>query len=295
MGWNGSGSSNEVRLPTADAKKSSRKQVGIVLCFVLLAGIICTTVAIVFFNKTVQRSDADESKNSSRKPLAIAAQSPANLVPVKKGKVDLPVKYHHGKKIVSETIETNLQAQAIVCNFKTEDGKSHTKVTDIRKRVFDNQSDEFLAMVVGTPPGECLPTMPVDSTIEADFINSLKKDIVLEDDDSTEVKELKRGVIALRNELKNLIESNPGMTVREALEKHQNAYNANNEFRNEVVTMVKQMIAEGDYEGAGKFADKANDRLEEIGAMPVAVPKKEFQNLDASTIKKLKRENSEME
>ena len=93
-----------------------------------------------------------------------------------------------GQKIVSYSIKTN--GWSTYEHIVTADGKKHGVIGSSVKPIFDNGSDQMLAMAVRASRDSETPPMPLSPLLESDFLESLKKPIVIKEDDSDEVKEL---------------------------------------------------------------------------------------------------------
>jgi len=174
----------------------------------------------------------------------------------------------HGQKIVAYTVKTN--GWSTYERIVTADGKKHGLVGTTVKPLFDNGSDQLLAMAVRTSQDTEMPPMPLSPLVESDFLESLKKPIVINDDDSEEVKQLKRDVMQAREDMMDLM--NKGMTVEQALAEHFKMSNENVAIRNKAVEELRAILDSGDEEGAVKYMEAVNATLEKIGAMKIEIP-----------------------
>ena len=136
--------------------------------------------------------------------------------------------------------------------------------------VFDNVSDQMIAMVVSVPPGQAIPPLPHDPTLNEAFTKSLGTEIKILETDTPEIRELKAAVLATRVELAELVKK--GYTVQQALDEHCRLANENAEVHAGALVEMKALLKAGDLEGAQKYAEKINAALKEMGAQTVPVP-----------------------
>ena len=172
------------------------------------------------------------------------------------------------QEVLSRDVRTN--GTRVVERIRTADGKSHMIVNDITKPVFDNPSDQVLGMALSMPAGQSMPPIPMAANIDKEFRKSLEREIVITDDDSPKVKEMKLAVKQAREDVKALLDK--GLTMQEVLREHQKLVNENAETRNGAVLELKRIIAEGDYESAVKYAEEINKAFRQMGIMELSVP-----------------------
>ena len=75
-----------------------------------------------------------------------------------------------------------------------------------RKPVFDNASDDQLAMAVGGGGTQAIAPIPMTAASEAEFLKSLERPIVISEDDSEQVKRLKEAVRNAREAMKQMMD-----------------------------------------------------------------------------------------
>ena len=172
-----------------------------------------------------------------------------------------------GQKITSYTVTTN--GWSTYERIVTADGKSHGIVGSTVKPLFDNASDQMLALAVRSANEE-MPPMPLSPMLERDFMESLKKEIVIKDDDPEEVKQIKRDVIAAREDMLTMVGN--GMTVEQALAEHFKLSNENAGIRAQAVEELRKILDSGDREGAEKYMETVNASLEKMGIMKLELP-----------------------
>ena len=164
---------------------------------------------------------------------------------------------------VAEVLNTETNTEgAVIERLRLADGRT-VKDIALPKPVFKRPSDQLIAMVVTTRPGEAMPPLPLGGDIEAEFAKSLSEPIEDLPDDTDDVRELK----ALVREAREVIaeEVKAGKTVREVLAECQREQEMQSESRLAVLREIRAVReADGD-EAAAKFAEKANELLRSRG------------------------------
>ena len=177
----------------------------------------------------------------------------------------------NGVQVVSRSAMTNANG-TVVEKIHTADGKSH-RVTTPPKRVFENASDQLIAMAIhGANSGVGMPPLPMTDSLEADFKKSLASAIQILDDDHDEVKLIKMEVMAVRDVLKERIAQ--GMTVRQALEEHQDEVNNIASYNKEALNMLREIREKDGPEAANEFLKTVNEKLKEMGVKEIPPPAK---------------------
>lgn len=136
---------------------------------------------------------------------------------------------------------------------------------------FKSASDQVISMAVNTE-GSIAP-IPLDDNFDTEFKNSLKQKIVINDDDPEDVKKAKENVIAIRKELKALMDQ--GMSPREALEAHRDEVNRIFETRAMVVQEARKIESQSGREDADEFLKLANDYLQSKGMEAVKLRRRD--------------------
>ena len=164
---------------------------------------------------------------------------------------------------VAEVLNTETNTDgAVIERLRLADGRT-VKDIALPKPVFKRPSDQLIAIVVTTRPGEAMPPLPLGGDIEAEFAKSLSEPIEDLPDDTDDVRELK----ALVREAREVIaeEVKAGKTVREVLAECQREQEMQSESRLAVLREIRAVReADGD-EAAAKFAEKANELLRSRG------------------------------
>ena len=150
------------------------------------------------------------------------------------------------------------------------DGKLHMSVRYARKPVFDNASDDQLAMAMAGDGAQSIAPIPMTATSEQEFLESLKNPIVINDDDPEKVKQIKTAVSEARAQMKQMIDN--GMSYREALAEHQRLVNENVDTRNQCMAELKSLVDAGDHEGAERYMKTMNVALGQMGIPALTMP-----------------------
>lgn len=291
MAWNGSSGkdgSNSQASAGANTRKPSplRGLVAGALVVVLAAA------AYFAFFSTSQKQQ--EPKNIERKKPNFIEEVKHSL-PVQKGE---PSVGHVDKKIgpgewlgspvVAYSAVTNSSTGRILETIYTADGKKHKRVSEKSKSPFKNIADDMISIVVSTPPGEVLPPMPMYPGFEDEFRKGLDEKLVIEDDDSDEVKELKAKVLLIRAEMRERMAN--GESPRAILSEHEALWNDNVEMRQKVQKEIVDLVRSGDVEDARKYMETMNKALESFGIEAVSMPR-DYRNMGKKEIMNLRKES----
>lgn len=175
-----------------------------------------------------------------------------------------------GVEVKSRKAVTN--GYMILETIYTVDGKVHQLLDDITPSVFNSSTDQILAMVTAdNSRGDAPPLPALGKDFENDFARSLQKEIVINEDDSDEVKEVKMRVKQARQDL--LDRMGEGMRAQDVILEHRKMMQDNAEVRMGVVKELKEYISNGDLEGAKLYCEKINPALENMGIMRIELPR----------------------
>ena len=195
-----------------------------------------------------------------------AAAPKAAAVTVATNKV---VRMEMGQEVVSSRPVTNVHG-GVTEYMVLADGRKISKYTPPRA-VFDNASDQMIAMLLSVKPGQQLPPLPGLASIDEEFAKSLLSPIRIDDDDPEDVKEIKRQVQEVRHGLVEEIRN--GGSVREVLAR----YNGDLAKFAESHQMAKEQMAEirktDGAEAAEEFLRRVNEKFRSEG-IPEIEPKK---------------------
>ena len=159
---------------------------------------------------------------------------------------------------------------SVLERFRTADGKIRSRQS-APKPIFNNASDQLLATAIsGAASGVSMPPMPMMNNAEEEFRKSLETQITINDDDSEGVKALKQNVIALREEMRQLLDQ--GNSFADVLRDHRDIVNHGVEMRKEATRMIKEFVDSGDNDAANECLDKVNEVLAGMGIQKVEMP-----------------------
>jgi len=172
-----------------------------------------------------------------------------------------------GQPVVKHEHKTN--NTLIVETIYTADGKKHKYYHDQREEALPSGADQILAMMTANN-GFGAPPLPQISNFENDFGDAIKIPIEINDTDSKEIKELKERVIAARKELLDLMAE--GYSANDVIKDWERMQEDNATVRMEAVRNVRELLKEGDREGAQALCDEYNKVLEKAGIMTIELP-----------------------
>lgn len=175
----------------------------------------------------------------------------------------------HKKIVEMISVITNIDG-SVIERFRTADGKIRSRQSAPRP-VFDNASDQIIAMAAsGAESGSVMPPMPMMNNADEEFIKSLEREIVINDDDPDEVKSLKKNVMAIREEIRQLM--NEGHSFADVIREHRDIVNHGVEMRREATRTIKEFVDGGDREAAKECLEKVNEVLAGMGIQGVEMP-----------------------
>jgi len=159
---------------------------------------------------------------------------------------------------------------SVLERFRTADGKIRSRQS-APKPIFDNASDQIIAMAsAGAESGHEMPPMPMMDNADEEFMKSLEKKITISNDDSDEVKALKQNVIAIREEIRQLVSE--GHSFAEVIKEHRDIVNHGVEMRKEATRMIKEFLDSGDHGAAAECLERVNETLAGMGIQKIEMP-----------------------
>ena len=269
MAWNGSDGAAKPQKSANKAKHSSRR--GLLTAIIVIGG--AAGICLFFFCPAT----VDDQRAKTRDKVARIAKATPSLPRPQPGddlqtKEEQPsdtnevVKSEFDDGRVLQSSKTN--GMYIVEMYKMPDGKKLKKYRYSTPSIWKSNTDQLLHMALSTPPGVIMPPIPYTSgTATKDFQDSLNVPIVINDDDSDEVREAKERVIEARETVKQLLSE--GYTFEDIMAdfEQQNAKDA--ELRREVSDRIEEIKREGDIDMAREYMHKANEFLRESGITEV--------------------------
>jgi len=245
----------------------------------LLAGLIVVIgggLAAWFFMGGERGETGEDGGRGATRPTAIAEVKPAVVAnvseeasPAKKG-----VRLENGVEVVKATVATNANG-SVVERLWLADGTTKRKIRPPQP-LFENPSDQMIAMALSAEPGQSMPPLPDLSNVDDDFAKSLLSPIRIEEGDSEEVKELKAKVMEARVYLGEEVKR--GSTVREALRQYQADMEKYADSHLMAVQQIQKIRNEDGEEAAQAFRERVNEAFRERGIPEIEGPKKNPQD-----------------
>ena len=144
----------------------------------------------------------------------------------------------------------------------------------IADKTFDEPTDRLLAHILEMEPGETLVGDSADlyRGFDKAFAKSLSTPILYDKNDDQYVKELKVGVLAMRDELKRRMDA--GEDINKVLADTRDQMQELGAYRQELESMVIEMTQGKDLtqEAYDDIVKAANKMLEERGCKPLELP-----------------------
>ena len=173
--------------------------------------------------------------------------------------------YTDGRKVISS--RTNNWDQVIdICIMPN--GKRRKVIRNLRKPIFSTMTDSLIARALATGNEEAGPPLPIDESMEDDFIESLKTPIEINADDSEEIKARKMMVKEAREQI--LAGIAEGGTFYGILSEHVSQQKHNAQLKEVVMETVTDLRESGDTETLNVYLAEANRLLGENGVAPVS-------------------------
>ena len=269
MAWNGSDGAARPQKSVKKAKPSAWR--GLLAAIIVIGG--AAGVCLYFFgsaagdgqrakdkDKVARITEVTPSLPNTKPGAALQTEEaqPSDAAEAPKSEFD------DGR--VLQSVKTN--GMYIVEMYTMPDGKKLKKYRYSTPSIWHSNTDQLLHMALSTPPGVTLPPIPYTSgTATKDFYDSLNTPIVINDDDSDEVREAKERVIEARETVKQLLSE--GYTFEDIMAdfEQQNAKDA--ELRREVSDRIEEIKREGDIDMAREYMQKANEFLRNAGITEV--------------------------
>jgi len=168
-------------------------------------------------------------------------------------------------------VRTN-EGGVVTERFVLPNGKTWRRVSD-PPPIFDNPSDNAIAMALGDASGAPLPPVPGldDANLDEEFAKSLLKPIEISEDDKPGVAAVKMLVSEARKEIAEIKNAGDTRTVGELLQEHVNMNNHAANLRGETLRQVSRVRREDGDAAAKEYLAKMNEALERFGVAPVEI------------------------
>ena len=238
-----------------------------------IAGLIVVIAAVGAWYFLTQKQEEVKPEAKPKKTAKIAEVKPATAAPVK----PVEPKEEKPKPLPPQRIGETRDGKVLL-----PDGTLHTVKGVITSgvarvslidRTFKHDTDCMLAHLLVVEPGEGFvgDSESIYSGFEKEFLKTLDDPIIYDKDDSDYVKELKMGVQAMRQELKDIKAS--GESIEKALietrDQLQQLGLYRQELEEEVLRMSEDGMSQQDYDD---LVSAANKMLAERGSKPLELP-----------------------
>ncbi len=259
MGWNGSDGSAVQPIKKKRAPSAMRGIVtGLVVAVLASAGLFFILSSDEETRRPAKNNKARQIEEKKERSEGIGGQETAHVANTAR-------ETHHP---TTDSATGRRTSQVSEGSGEHQEVPTPQKETAPKKPpVFSNASDQLLAMAVGGEPGVDIPPLPVGPGVEKDFMESLKRQIIINDDDPEDVKEIKRRVMEAREGLIEHVAK--GGSVESALKEHEEVTRENNKVRNEIAAEYHELLAGGDAEGAKEYLETMNKAISQMGIEPI--------------------------
>ncbi len=249
------------------------------VCICFATGIIIAALVILTW-----RSNQREDGELYNKPPREIAKSQVTLRKGNNTKAPIDTSVVSSNATKELTIDTTLLEEkivevisvvtnadgAVIERFKTADGKIRSKQSAPRP-IFDNPSDQIIALAVsGAATGAEMPPIPLLEDADGAFAKSLETEIEIKESDSEDINELKKNVIAVREEIRQLLSE--GHSFADIIKDHRELVNKGVAIKEEASRLAKELLDEGDREAAAEFLIRANETLRDMGVDEIEMP-----------------------
>ena len=243
----------------------------------ILAGcvVVATGTAAIWF----LRGGGEDAKAPARgggSGSLIKAVDPAPQ-PAPKGEAQAPEKAP--KPLKPQRVGEIRDGKVLLVDGRLRKVSKHVVTAEVARvtvadRTFDEPTDRLLAHLLEIEPGEALVGDSADlyRGFDREFVKSLSTQIVYDKNDDQYVKELKVGVLAMREELKRRMDA--GEDINKVLAETRDQMQELGAYRQEIENMVVEMTQEKELtqETYDDIVKAANKMLEERGSKPLELP-----------------------
>ena len=132
-------------------------------------------------------------------------------------------------------------------------------------------TDQLLSMASALAAGQSVPPLPISKDLDREFIDSLRKPIVVFDEDSEQTKRIKENMMQMREEMARMMEEGGG-SVSQILREHEKIANENIAIHREAMAELRRICEESDEEEAEKYLKAMNSAFREMGIRQLEMP-----------------------
>ena len=289
MGWNGSDNhlKNEPSIKKTRGNistiESSLIRITPYAIGLIIAVIITIGGAYLFSSDENKNGNAQNPTNNEESYTVSKVQEPQNKTEqVTNTTSKLVNKLSISSNIEPQIVKTITNSNgAVIQDLIMPDGKTK-RIVRPPKPIWDNAADQLIAFAISIEPGVDAPPLPTGVSND-EFRRALKKNIVINPDDSEEVKKIKRRVRDARREILEIMDST-GKSFEEVLNDHHAQMNQNSALYHEALRGLTDIEKNGSPEEIALYIEKSNELLRSQGAREL--PIREFQNQENTTEEK---------
>ena len=254
-------------------KPANKSHVGIYAALTVFCALAATCAYFIF--KSDNRTVVEETPRA-KKPIKVVSKpslnAPKDTVaasqPEATNSVPPARELWQGREVKEHRAVTN--GTLVVETYVTTDGKVHKYYHDERENVLPSAADQVLALMTAEDDGFGAPPLPHIENFEDAFGEALKKEIVVAESDSAEVKALKERVIAARKELLDLMAQ--GVNANDVVAEYKRAQEDNATIRFDAAKGVRELLDAGEVDAAIELCEKYNEVLNRANIMPIEIP-----------------------
>ena len=137
--------------------------------------------------------------------------------------------------------------------------------------IFTNKFESAIADILSTQPGEGFLSLDLPADLDAEYLDAVATTITIGKDDPTEVVEIKKAVIAAKEEMKGYVSK--GQKPSEVLSAAMLELSKIADYRDQVQQAFNQyLVTETDPKEILAYAKEANEMMDEYGALHINAP-----------------------
>lgn len=257
---------------TQSKPKSTQKR-GVSMGKGLIAGFVAVSLGIaVIWLVRIGGKDTKDAPPIEKKSKLIETKQPP--------RIDVaPVSTEREKPLKPQRVGEIRDGKMLMIDGRLRKMSKHVITAEVARvtiadKTFDEPTDRLLAHLLEIEPGESLVGDSVDlyRGFDKAFVKSLSTPIIYDKDDDQYVKELKAGVQALREELKERMSA--GEDINMVLAETRDQMQELGAYRQDLEKMVVEMTQEKGLtqESYDEIVAAANKMLEERGSKPLELP-----------------------
>ena len=223
----------------------------------------------------VRKSDVQERVPPAKKVMPVVKTNDVQEAPLPPWNDSFMTNREMKLKYSTLFQATTNEGGLVIERYRLPNGKTWRKMID-PPPLFNNISDQAIAMVVGGAAGAPIPPVPgLDSAnLDRAFVESLLTPIEIDPDDPPRIAALKLAVKETREEIKAAIKAGDKRSVGEILSEHISLNNRQAELQAEALRAVDAVRDKDGEEAAAEFLKAVNEHLKSYGAAPITLGKR---------------------